>query len=117
MFSRRIPCFVTRLATQGQHARLVVMDNLLLQRELAFVQRGNSRLGYHESLVRRLKQSTSLQNRATGTAGSWSEEGVLAVAGEDCTLRLFDADRGTLLQSFDPVSSYLAVMLDGLLAV
>lgn len=78
------------------------MDQLLLSRERG--QRGRQRhIGSHESLVRRLKHTARLENRAPASAAAFCHEGLLVVAGEDCTLRLWDTDRGTLLQYFDPV--------------
>jgi len=82
------------------------MDQLLFSRELGRRKGVKRDIVYHESLVRRLTQSSVLQNGAYGSAACWADgsgRSVLVVAGEDCTLRLWDADRSTLIQSFDPV--------------
>lgn len=82
---------------------MLAMELLLFGRELNPRTGRTGNLGYHESLVRRLKQSSSLPNRSHACSATWSG-GLLAVCAEDCTLRLWDADRGCLLQQFDPVS-------------
>lgn len=84
------------------------LSTLLLHRQLGSGRGVGPRSGeiaYHKSLVRRLKQSKSLQNSSAAAVATWCREfSTLACVGEDCTLRLWDADSGALVQSFDPVS-------------
>lgn len=89
------------------------MDRLLLYRETGGrTGRANlsprllhTRLNSHDSLVRRLINHKELEcgGQSCG-ALSWSDCGqILAIASDDCALRLYNADQGIITHKFDPV--------------
>lgn len=78
------------------------MDHLLLQRQFGSHQRRNS--VYTDALVRRLAIAQDVPTTAASCATAWDDSGILlACAGEDCTIRLWDCDKGVFTHKLEPV--------------